>query len=434
MKNNCPYNLVIGLDRSDQKADLHFLQTDHDREWTATIGTSPEALSAWHEQLQRDHPQARIGLVIEQPAGAILAFLEGLPGLTVHAINPVMLQKFREAFVLSRAKDDAKDAHYLAHLLAAHSERVPRWEPEDLQTRQLQQLVEHRRGVVDERTRLTNTLKDLLKRHFPQALSLCGDDLWRPLAVAFLQRWPTLEQARRARPETLRAFYHARGSRSQKLIDHRLDILAQAVDLITEGALLESYRLRLRCLCSQLPVLNRTLAQYDQRIAEAFACHPDQEIFASFPGAGPTFAPRLLSAMGARRERHVDAGSLQRYSGIAPVTKQSGRSRCTQYRYHCPKFIRQSFHEYARESLLHCRWAAAYYLQQRRQGSEHHSAVRALAFKWQRVMYRCWQDHESYDDARYEAVLKKRQSPISELFEEIELGKNPYTQEQKKST
>ena len=83
MKTTCPYDLVIGLDRSDQKADLHFLQMGSDREWTAAVGTSPEALSAWYEQLQRDHPQARIGLVVEQPAGALLSFLEGLPGLTV---------------------------------------------------------------------------------------------------------------------------------------------------------------------------------------------------------------------------------------------------------------------------------------------------------------------------------------------------------------
>lgn len=94
--------------------------------------------------------------------------------------------------------------------------------------------------------------------------------------------------------------------------------------------------------------------------------------------------------------------------------------------------MRQGFHEYARESILHCRWAAAYYLQQRRRGCEHHTAVRAVAFKWQRVIYRCWQDYEPYDDTRYEAVLEKRKSPICELFEEIELGKNPFTQQLKK--
>ena len=67
-----------------------------------------------------------------------------------------MLQRFREAFVLSRAKDDAKDAKYLAHLLATHADRVPRWQAEDTATRQLQQLVRHRRLVVDERTAMTN--------------------------------------------------------------------------------------------------------------------------------------------------------------------------------------------------------------------------------------------------------------------------------------
>ena len=96
--------------------------------------------------------------------------------------------------------------------------------------------------------------------------------------------------------------------------------------------------------------------------------------------------------LGSQRERYAHAANLQSYTGVAPVTKRSGGSCRIHRRYLCPKFHKQSFHEYAKESVLWCRWAAAYYLQQRTKGCSHHTSVRALAFKWQRIIWRCWQD------------------------------------------
>src|SRR5207247_9554282 len=125
-----------------------------------------------------------------------------------HPRHPHMLQTVREACVAGRAKDDGNDAQYLAELLLSHHDKLEPWQPEDSQTRQLQQLVSHRRAVVDERTGLTNRLKALLKQYFPTALDLCGDDLWRPLATAFLLKWPTLQSLKKARKESLKPFYY----------------------------------------------------------------------------------------------------------------------------------------------------------------------------------------------------------------------------------
>src|SRR5262249_35069631 len=131
--------------------------------------------------------------------------------------------------------------------------------------------------------------------------------------------------------------------------------------------------------------------------------------------------PRLLAALGAERDRFDSAANLQRFTGVAPVTKQSGKSRNVHRRYHCPKFERQSFHEYAKESIRWSRWAAAYYLQQRTKGCPHHTAVRALAFKWQRIIWRCWKSSTPYQEATYEAVLRKRGSKLVGLFDQIDL-------------
>jgi transposase len=432
--NSTPYDLVIGLDRSDKKADLCLLNVATGKRRAVVIDTAPEALWEWLAQLRQQQPQARVGLCLEQPAVHLVPFLEAYHWITLHPINPVTLQKYREAFVTSRAKDDTKDAEYLADLLLNHHAQLPVWAPEDSATRVLQQLVSHRRAVVDERTGLSNRLIALLKQYYPQALVLAGEDLWRPLATAFLLKWPSLQRVQKAKPATLIQFYHVHGSRSTKLQEQRLALVAKAVAVTDELAVIESFVLRVQLIARQLQLLHRTITEFDRQIAAAYTAHPDRAIFASFPGAGPVLGTRLLTSLGANRERFAEsAAQLQRYTGVAPVTKRSGGSCYIHRRYCCPKFHRQSFHEYAKESVLWSRWAAAYYLQQRRKGCSHHTAVRALAFKWQRVIWRCWQSRTPYDDARYEAVLRKRNSPIVALLDCVELGKSPFKNPAKKN-
>ncbi len=374
-----------------------------------------------------------VAICLEQPAANLILFLETYSWITLYPINPITLQKFREAFVTSRAKDDGKDAEYLAQLLLSHHDKLKPWRPDDTQTRQLQQLVSHRRAVVDERTGLTNRLNALLKQYFPQALDLCGEDLWRPLATAFLLKWPTLQSLKKARTESLKQFYYLQGSRSQKLIEQRLERIDKAVPLTDEIALLQSYTLRVQLICKELQLLLKTLQQFEEQIAKVFQQHPNREIFQALPGAGPVLAPRLLVSMGSERERFARPENLQSFSGVAPVTKQSGGKCHVHRRYCCPKFLRQSFHEYAKESILHSRWAAAYYGQQRNKGCRHHTAVRSLAYKWQRIIWKCWQSHSIYNEQIYEAALKKSGSPLVGLLDQIELGKSPVKTRAKKS-
>jgi transposase len=428
-----PYDLIIGLDRADQKADLCLLETATGQHRTAVLDTAPEALCEWLADLRQQHPQARVGLCLEQPAVHLIPFLEAYDWITLHPINPITLQKYREAFVTSRAKDDTKDAEYLADLLLNHHAQLPVWAPQDSATRAVQQLVVHRRAVVDERTALSNRLIALLKQYFPQALTLCGDALWRPLATAFLLKWPSLSAVQKAKPATVKQFYHLHGSRSATLLEERLALLAKAVPVTDETAVIESFVLRVQLLARELQAVGRTIAEFDRQIAAAYAAHPDHAIFTSLPGAGPVLGPRLLASLGAERERFASAAGVQCYTGVAPVTKRSGGSERIHRRYCCPKFHRQSFHEYAKESVLWSRWAAAFYLQQRTKGCPHHTAVRALAFKWQRVIWRCWQDRTPYAEKTHEAALRKAGSPVVALFDRVELGKSPWKHPAKQS-
>ena len=137
--------------------------------------------------------------------------------------------------------------------------------------------------------------------------------------------------------------------------------------------------------------------------------HPDFAIFAALPAAGAACAPRLLAAFGTPRDRYRNAAEVQQFTGIAPVTETSGNQHWVHWRWSCPKFLRQTFQEWAAQTIQQCDWAAAYYRVQRDDKKKsHHAAVRSLAYKWIRIIFRCWKGRERYDESRYEGALKRQ--------------------------
>jgi transposase len=143
---------------------------------------------------------------------------------------------------------------------------------------------------------------------------------------------------------------------------------------------------------------------------------PDYALFDSLPGAGEVMVPRLIAAFGTKRERFSSANQVQSFSGIAPVKEASGRSEWIHMRWACPKFLRQTFHEWAGHSIPHSEWARAYYYQQLAKGNGHHAAVRSLAAKWIRIVYRCWVNRTPYDEQIYLKSLRLHGSPLAAMI------------------
>jgi transposase len=160
-------------------------------------------------------------------------------------------------------------------------------------------------------------------------------------------------------------------------------------------------------IAPQLHSVIDAIARFDQRIGEIFEKNPDAQIFSSFPGAGAALAPRLLAAMGSDRSRFGSSQEIAEYSGIAPVTERSGKKIWIHRRFACAHFVKQSFHEFAAQSILFCDWAHCYYDQKKKEGKSHNSAIRALAYKWIRIIYRCWKDRIPYDEDKYVKALRQ---------------------------
>ena len=284
--------------------------------------------------------------------------------------------------------------------------------PEDADTRSLQLLVEGRRKLVNQTTRLTNRLTSHLKNYYPQALELAGELNTRQ-ACEFLKRWPTLESLQLARPATVKKFYLNHGRPRTSTLNERLEQIRQAVALTDDRAVVLAGSMMVKALVAQIQPLIIAVEQYDDEIHRLFQQHPDREVFESFTGAGPVLAPRLLAAMGADRDRWQSAAQIQQLSGVAPVTEQSGRQHWVHRRWACPKFLLQTFHEFAKQTIVWCDWAKAYYEQQRERGGGHHAAVRALAYKWIRIVFACWKNRVRYDENLYVQSLKRRGSKLA---------------------
>jgi len=116
---------------------------------------------------------------------------------------------------------------------------------------------------------------------------------------------------------------------------------------------------------------------------------------------------------------------VQPSAGIAPVMERRGKRSWVHWRCQCPKFMRQTCVEWAAESMQFSSWARAYYQQQRDKGASHQAAVRSLAFKWIRIVFRCWQTGTPYNEATYLAALQRQGSSlIPNLAKSSKKGEN----------
>ncbi|NCC94209.1 MAG: IS110 family transposase [Opitutae bacterium] len=410
------YAALIGLDWAAEKHDVCVWDAATGEVRQRVVDHTPEALAEWLGDLQAQYPGQRLALCLEQSRGALIYALMGHAFLDLYPVNPVTLARYREAFAPSRAKDDPGDARLLSEILRLHREKLAVWKPDDEQTRTLGFLNEERRKAVNLRTKLVLRLQAVLKLYFPQALQWVGTDIAAPMACDWLLKWPTLEAIQRARPQTVRSFFYAHNCRSSDHIESVIAAIAEAKPLTRDAAVLAVQPLTVQMLAKQLRLLHGSIVAYERQINALFRQHPDAFLFESLPGAGGILAPRLLSAFGSDRSRHPTAQDMQTYSGVAPVIERSGKSCWTHWRWNCPKFLRQTFHEYAKSSILYSAWARAYYDQQKQRGKGHNAAIRALAFKWVRVIHRCWQTRTPYDEGLYLQALAQRGSPLVALL------------------
>jgi transposase len=401
----------VGLDWADAKHDVCLQAAGSQKREFSVLEHQPDTIDAWVSTLRTRFKGQPIAICLELNKGPIVSALGKYDFLVLFPVNPLTLARYREAFTPSHAKDDPSDAELQLELLLTHRDKLKPLNPQSTAIRALEQLVEHRRRLVGDKVRLTNRLTSALKNYFPHVLQWF-DDKDTTIFCDFLTQWPTLKAVQLARRSTLERFFRVHHVRYADVIDQRIQAIKSATPLTTDAGVIAPTALLVQALVSQLRVTLQAIDDFDEAIAQRAQSHPDFPLFNSLPGAGAVLAPRLLAAFGEHRDRYTSADELQKYAGIAPVTERSGNKSWVHWRLQCPTFLRQTFVEWAAESIRHSFWARAYYQQQRNKGTTHQAAVRALAFKWIRILFRCWQNRTPYDESVYLNALERRGSPL----------------------
>ena len=398
--------LFIGIDWADQKHDCYVIDRNG-KGFHQELSHSAEDIDVWVSQMLKLADGMPIAIMLEQARGPLVYSLMFRENVLLYPVNPKQLARYRESFP-GGGKDDPTDARYLARMLRERITTLVAWQPDDEDTRMLAQLSRQRRKLVDCQVKLRLHLVSLLKSYFPVALELFGTIRQQPLLLSVLGRWADPRQLRRADRRLIRRVLREHCVRNEQRQDEIIDRIRSFQLLCRDEAILTPSAMAVELLVKQIQQSYKVIREFDAKIAEVMGRHPDAHLFTTLRGAGPALAPRLLCAFGSQKDRWADADSLAAFSGIAPVTRKSGKQCVVRRRFACPKYLRQTFHEFADKARMYCPWTRARYQMLRDRGMKHHAAIRKLARSWIRILFRVWQTGKPFDCDRYIAQLKQR--------------------------
>jgi len=366
------------------------------------VGHDRAGLTALVTRLQRHGAAAAIPVAIERPSGLLVDTLVEA-GFVVVPIHPNVVKACRSRYRAVAAKSDPGDAFILADILRTDGHRLRPLVPQSDAIKALRGLVRGRDDLVGTRVALANQLSALLESFWPGAARIFSD-LASPIALAFLERYPTPESAARLGPKRLAGFlaqHRYCGRRTPETLLARLRSAPQGGAGDAEG---EAKGELVRALARTLQALVAEIAKLSSRIAHAIAALPDGRIVMSFPRAGNICAAQILAELGDVRARFPTEHQLAAEAGVAPVTYQSGKSRGVGWRWACNKRLRAALTCMADNSRHHSPWAADVYRRARARGCDHPHAIRILARAWARVLWRAWTDRQPYDPAKHAAA------------------------------
>lgn len=402
---------TVGVDWGNARHQVCLLEVNGTASHDEAVEQTGAALGAWIDRLLRrvDHDASRLAVAIEVPRGPVVeALLER--GIPTFSLSPKQAAAFRDRTGGAGAKDDRRDARMLARALQTDPQCFRTLVLDDPLVIQLREWSRMDAELVAEMGRLTNQLREQWQRYYPQLLELspAASDAW---VWRLWERAPTPSAGARLRLDTLRSIVHAyhlrRWTPAQVQAVLRTSALVVAPGTGEAATAHARYLIeRLWLVRQQRESCTKQLEALLTQLAEAPASSPDGSgpsdtaILRSMPGVGPVVAARLL-AEAAQPLASRAVGMLRAWAGLAPVTRQSGKTRLVVMRSACNRALRNACHFWALASLQCDRASHDYYRRLRARGHTHGRALRDVADRLLRILMAMLKARTLYDPTRF---------------------------------
>ena len=345
-------------------------------------------------------------VAIERPDGLLVDRLLDA-GIAVLPVHPNALKATRPRYEASGGKSDGFDAFVLAELARTDSHRLRELTPDSDETKALRALTRTREDLVGARIRLANELRAQLDAFWPGAARIFAD-VDSPIALAFLERYPSPADARGLGERRLEGFLARHAYCGRRTAAELLGRLRSAPE--GRAGALEAEARRgavLGLVAALLPIVGQ-IRELTSQIAGAVRAHPDGRVFLPLfkdPKSVIT-AARLVAEIGDDRSRYPTREALAADAGMSPVARESGKRKVATFRWACDKRLRDAVSTLANSTRHTHPWARKVYLDARARGLEHPHAIRVLGRAWLRVLWRCWQDGVPYDPALHGNLVR----------------------------
>ena len=388
---------TAGLDLASEEHRLVIVGADGEIVEERRVAHNEEGLESLISRLRT---AGVVRVAIEQPNGLVVDRLLNA-GVAVVAVHPNQLAAARDRY-RSGGKSDGFDGYVLAELARTDMHRLRLLEQDSDDTKALRALTRAREDLVEQRVALANQLRAQLDAFWPGAKHLFAD-VDSPIALAFLERYPSPNDARGLGSKRLAGFLARNGYCGRKTVEELLDRLRTAPQGRVGDTEHEARRAIVVALVAALKPLVEQIRLLTNQIAGAVRAHDDGQVFLSLfrdPKSTVT-AAELLAEIGDNRGRHPTSTSLEAIAGQAPLAVQSGKKKVASFRWACNKNLRNAVSVLADSSRHHNPWANHIYTQARSRGHDHAHALRILGRAWLRIIWRIWQDRTPYDPTRH---------------------------------
>lgn len=386
------YKHFIGIDWADEHHDFAYLDKNNKFQ-TKRIDNSYSGFSALHSVLTELSKPEDIAIAIETKASLLIAFLIQ-KGYHVFHVNPMSLKRFKETFKTSGSKSDLIDAKALAEFIRIHYDKIKPIKLQDKNTEQLLEILKCYKSLGKIKTQLNNQIKACLKQYFPLFLKLF--DTFNKTSIAFLKAFNTPEILLEISEKDFFAFFKSIGYSHPNRVPKLYNIIKTEKQYIIESGVKADI---INALLNSLEGVMASIETLKEKMETLLQEHPKADMANSLPGAGLINASFLVAIFTMANSCHNYAAFCA-YIGVAPIQCQSGKFDSIKCRKATNRFILHAFMQFAFNSIQFSKWAKEYYKNKAKEKG-HIKALRALAYKWGKIIFSMSKSNRIYDENKH---------------------------------